>query len=141
MNGYKIPPYTWDESAEPTTPDLKGMRTGMLTVVRRHGLSSWTCRCDCGKERVVRNHEILKGVAKTCGCRGKKTIILYDPDTRGGFSPGTMISCEQVEGMLRMGTFTPLTEIETKSRILLHYLPGKYRIFGKPGKMQKMVKI
>lgn len=52
---------------------------GRLTVVNREPNKSghiyYRCRCVCGKEVVVRKQNLVKGVAKSCGCfRIEKTI-------------------------------------------------------------------
>lgn len=33
------------------------------------------CQCDCGKEKIIRERSILKGLSKSCGCRGKSIKI------------------------------------------------------------------
>lgn len=51
---------------------LSGQRFGALTVLeyagRENGQSYWRCRCDCGKETVVRQSYLLMGKTKSCGC-------------------------------------------------------------------------
>lgn len=64
--------------------DLTGQRFGKLTVVgdsgrRRAGQGGvlWTCRCDCGQEKVVRQDALTGGRTTSCGCvtsRGNETI-------------------------------------------------------------------
>lgn len=53
--------------------DLSGQRFGRLTVIERSGsdhkgLATWLCRCDCGKEVVIRGADMRSGRAKSCGC-------------------------------------------------------------------------
>ena len=53
--------------------DLTGKRFGMLTVVKRAtntklGKACWLCKCDCGNETVVRSHNLLSHITKSCGC-------------------------------------------------------------------------
>jgi hypothetical protein len=53
---------------------LKGQRFGYLVALSKHHSdngSYWTCRCDCGKEVVVRAHHLISGHTKSCGCNGK----------------------------------------------------------------------
>ena len=65
-----------------TKIDLKGRRFGMLTVVREtepiagsngKPVRRWLCRCECGREAVVRQGNLLNKVTRSCGClRAKK---------------------------------------------------------------------
>lgn len=53
--------------------DLTGQRFGRLVVIERAGSSTsgfalWRCRCDCGKEIVVRGPLLRNGTTKSCGC-------------------------------------------------------------------------
>src|ERR1700684_987185 len=56
--------------------DRTGQKFNSLTVVKRVGTSEigkngrplWLCRCDCGVEKVLRLHNVVKGQTKTCGC-------------------------------------------------------------------------
>lgn len=52
--------------------DLTGKRFGNLTVIKRekneNGYVRWKCRCDCGKETVVRAGNLTSGAVKSCGC-------------------------------------------------------------------------
>ena len=60
--------------------DLKGQRFGRLTVIERTpdkttGVKPrvmWRCRCDCGKEVVVRSESITSGHTVSCGCKTRK---------------------------------------------------------------------
>lgn len=52
--------------------DLTGERFGRWTVL---GIApstprnaKWYCRCDCGKERIVRASILRNGTSKSCGC-------------------------------------------------------------------------
>lgn len=58
--------------------DLVGQRFGLLEVLSRApGISvpgrrvilrsAWLCRCDCGRERVVRDDFLRRGLCKSCG--------------------------------------------------------------------------
>ena len=52
--------------------DLTGQRFGQLTVLARsprrdiHGRAYWVCRCDCGKEKVVRGDRLRGGTIESC---------------------------------------------------------------------------
>lgn len=54
--------------------EMTGQRFGRLRVVERVENSPndtaayWRCRCDCGKETVVRGTSLRSGVTKSCGC-------------------------------------------------------------------------
>ena len=57
------------------TFDLTNRRFGKLTAIRPQrtntGLCGWLCRCDCGKETVVRTTALTSGHTKSCGCYAK----------------------------------------------------------------------
>lgn len=57
------------------TFDLTNRRFGKLTAIRPQrtntGLYGWLCRCDCGKEIVVRTTALTSGHTKSCGCYAK----------------------------------------------------------------------
>lgn len=61
--------------SHPPLQDRVGMRFGMLTVLayagKENGMHRWHCRCDCGKETVVRESYLLSGHTKSCGCLQK----------------------------------------------------------------------
>lgn len=88
----------------PKCIDLTGQRFGKLTVLERTeniGTSAgWRCRCDCGKETVVRTASLRSGGTKSCGCllflnipsptRADRTCVeairartIYDNNTSG----------------------------------------------------------
>lgn len=53
--------------------DLTGQRFGRWTVLTREGsdkqkAATWLCRCDCGKEQIVRGYALRYGHTKSCGC-------------------------------------------------------------------------
>lgn len=69
--------------------DLTGRRFGRLVVVSfygiaRNGGAAWKCRCDCGRDRVVRAIYMTRSVNPTisCGCRRDGHPI--HGDTKGG---------------------------------------------------------
>jgi len=66
--------------------DLTGQRFGMLVVVVRaedyRGKRRWTCRCDCGGERIVREDHLKSGLGKACRC---------------DYSSGKMVECAHLE--------------------------------------------
>ena len=56
----------------PALKNLAGQKFGRLTVIERaenkNGLVTWKCKCDCGKECVVRSNDLLSNSTKSCGC-------------------------------------------------------------------------
>lgn len=53
--------------------NLIGRRFGRLIVVKRaestaEGRTLWLCRCDCGKEKVIRGKHLVNGAIRSCGC-------------------------------------------------------------------------
>lgn len=62
-----------EEMSARLTKDEAGKRYGRLTVLRRSstpGIGNfvqWLCRCDCGRERVVRGSDLRSGLIRDCG--------------------------------------------------------------------------
>lgn len=52
--------------------DLTGKKFGKLTVIREvdpsKGGRMWLCRCECGTEKAVLQHNLTQGLSTTCGC-------------------------------------------------------------------------
>jgi hypothetical protein len=77
--------YTW--KADSPIIDMIGLKFGKLTVigrstVRKKGGASWVCKCDCGKEAIVRGDSLRSGNTTSCGCsRYEKTITHYASKT------------------------------------------------------------
>lgn len=59
--------------------DYLGKRFSMLTVTgyagKEDGQHLWRCKCDCGKETVVRQTNLQSGKTKSCGCLQEKQIL------------------------------------------------------------------
>lgn len=58
--------------------DLTGQRFGRLEVLgfaerRKNGQAYWKCRCDCGRETIVRQGYLESGKTKSCGCLRAQT--------------------------------------------------------------------
>lgn len=54
--------------------DISGRKFERLTAETYMGTysrGSWRCRCDCGRAVVVRGYALLRGLARSCGCRGR----------------------------------------------------------------------
>lgn len=57
--------------------DLTGQKFGKLTVIKRaennkDGRSMWFCKCDCGKECIVRGKSLRNRHTRSCGCLAKE---------------------------------------------------------------------
>ena len=54
--------------------DLTGQRFGKLTVIgpaeNIGKRTAWLCRCDCGRDTVVRTLHLRNGHVTSCGCSG-----------------------------------------------------------------------
>ena len=65
--------------------DLTGQRYGKLTVLAPAenvgNRTAWLCRCDCGRETVVKTYHLRSGHTKSCGCQnglgGPRTALTY----------------------------------------------------------------
>lgn len=53
--------------------DLAGQRFGKLAVLEPAenigSKTAWRCRCDCGRQVVVKTHHLRSGHTKSCGCQ------------------------------------------------------------------------
>jgi len=61
-----------------TYKDLTGQKYNRMTLLsldRIDGHARWLCRCDCGKEVVVRGHEVVSGKIKSCGCFSRERKV------------------------------------------------------------------
>ena len=60
--------------------DLTGNKYGRLTVIefagnnKQHN-SMWKCKCDCGKEVVLRGYSLTSGHTQSCGCYNIEKIL------------------------------------------------------------------
>ena len=60
--------------------NLTGKKFGELTVIRRNypngkrGEPYWLCKCDCGKNTIIRGISLRSGKTKSCGCSKGKYI-------------------------------------------------------------------
>ena len=65
--------------------DLIGQKFGRLTVIeyvgkrrdkKEHVRNLWKCKCDCGKEHIVTDNNLITGAVKSCGCqKGHKKCV------------------------------------------------------------------
>ncbi len=72
MSEFKIEPGIPISRIEVDFEDLIGQRFGRLVVIERaenHGNRiCWLCRCDCGREKIVRMTSLRIGDTSSCGC-------------------------------------------------------------------------
>jgi hypothetical protein len=57
-----------------------GSTFGRLTVIERCAISKpkkWICRCECGKESLVFDSNLLRGHTTSCGCRQTEIMISH----------------------------------------------------------------
>ena len=92
------------EKAASRHKDLKGNRFGKLVVVKRVPLdksyadgcqNGWLCKCDCGKEVIVRTETLTSDHTKSCGCYATESaseLIRADGRNTFGRYKGTVIS-------------------------------------------------
>jgi Autographiviridae endonuclease len=67
--------------------DLTGNKYGNLTVLgfshkdnTRHQF--WSCKCDCGKNKIIESYRLKTGHTKSCGCYVSPTIEVYHEKKR-----------------------------------------------------------
>ena len=82
--------------------DMTGQQFGMLTVMEPagnlNGHTAWRCRCDCGREAVIRTDHLRIGHARSCGCQ--KTEI----QKRLTFVDGTCLELLESKKLRRNNT-------------------------------------
>lgn len=66
---------TWSERYR---NEILNTKYGMLTPIKYIGQvphskrTLWLCKCDCGKEKIIRSDSLRQGNSKSCGCVSKK---------------------------------------------------------------------
>jgi len=60
--------------------DLSGRQFGKLVVLEpagrtKNGTTTWRCRCDCGRVKVVAGHLLNRGSSTSCGCLSKELLV------------------------------------------------------------------
>ena len=83
---------------------IAGQRFGKLVAVKyvssdKHGQSQYLCRCDCGKEVVVRRDSLVRGLTVSCGCKLAENLAravrqTYEDAKVYGTNPGRIASVE-----------------------------------------------
>lgn len=61
--------------------DITGQKFGRLTALKRvkndkQNCVCYLCKCDCGKEVIVRSSSLKNGNTQSCGCLQKQTAII-----------------------------------------------------------------
>lgn len=67
--------------------DLTGQIFGCLSVIKKTkkdkwGQYQWLCKCDCGKEVIVKGGNLRNGNSKSCGCQAINHITHNKSKTR-----------------------------------------------------------
>lgn len=61
--------------------DMSGLRFGRMTVKALHhtdrGRGFWSCACDCGSEKVVRDDQLRCGDVVSCGCKKIEQLTIH----------------------------------------------------------------
>jgi hypothetical protein len=57
--------------------DMTGQRFGRFTVIKyagrnKQGKALWSCKCDCGVEKIVGGTQLRNGTTKSCGCYNRE---------------------------------------------------------------------
>ena len=61
--------------------DITGQKFGRLTAIEptqkrsSNGFVFWLCKCDCGKEAIVRNDRLRRGNTRSCGCLAREILL------------------------------------------------------------------
>ena len=52
--------------------NLVGNRFNYLTIIKfkyiKNKTSYWICKCDCGKEKIIKGSSVITNITKSCGC-------------------------------------------------------------------------
>lgn len=56
--------------------DLTGLKFGKLSIIdligkNKHGKYLYSCKCDCGKQKLILGESLVSGNTKSCGCFSK----------------------------------------------------------------------
>lgn len=112
--------------------DLAGQRFGKLTVLAPAenigGRTAWLCRCDCGKEAVVKADHLRSGHTVSCGCVREKGI-----GTRLTYIDGTCVEMLRAKRVRKNNT-RGVTGVEWKAdqgvwRASIHF-KGRRKYLG-----------
>jgi len=75
----KIENKNLNNSGSKPLKDLTSLKVNRLLVIDFAGRDGnkrnyWNCKCDCGNITLVRQDNLINGVAKSCGCRQLETV-------------------------------------------------------------------
>lgn len=83
--------------------DLTGQRFGKLTVLSPAenvgDRTAWLCRCDCGREAVVKTNRLRGGRTVSCGC-----VYEVGIETRLNYIDGTCVEMIRAKTVRRNNT-------------------------------------
>lgn len=69
INGKHVLPHRWPlPSDQQLKTSIRGNRYGRLVVLDNLSKGRCQCRCDCGKQTIVRRKHLVAGRTKSCGC-------------------------------------------------------------------------
>lgn len=57
--------------------DITGKKYNHLLVLGYLGNSKWNCKCDCGKEKIIKTTKITTGHTTSCGCIKKTNALKH----------------------------------------------------------------
>lgn len=105
-----------------------GNRYGKLTVLERagtkYGSVCWLCRCDCGKETIVRGSALRTGNTRSCGCLHRESLLQRLGNGEAAFRR----ALSQIKGNARRRGYSfKLTNQEAKALMMMpcFYCGGK----------------
>lgn len=56
----------------PTLHNITNQKFGKLIAIKQVGSvnnhTAWLCKCDCGKEKIIKSNSLITGHTKSCGC-------------------------------------------------------------------------
>ena len=76
-----------------------------LTVIGRasntkSGNAQWTCRCECGKIKVVQSYKLRKGLIKSCGCYSSEQSRIRHKKYNRFITKGNITFCFDSKGRM-----------------------------------------
>lgn len=106
-----------------TAIDRTGRVYGRLTAIREAGRTPdkavlWLCRCECGKEVVVRGNSLQAGSSRSCGCLVKDTRSSPAMDLTGTVY-GRLTAIEPTDGRIAAGSVIWLCRCECGNEVMV----------------------
>lgn len=110
--------------------DLRGKKHGRLLIIEhRIGLnkrSSWLCRCECGKEKVIRSDGLK--ITQSCGCLQREAIRNIKTN-KGWFKKG--ISHKWKRGLNKKGKKSKSKCVECEKELSAQHVQRCQSCLGK----------